>query len=56
MRKRKEERKREYKELEEKKKMLKRQIYVRNMNGIFNHKGPSKHIVEVELFYKGHKE
>jgi len=38
------------------KKKLERQIYVRNVNSIFNHKGPMEHIVEVELFYRGHKE
>ena len=29
---------------------------MRNIDGIFNHKKPIKHMVEVELFYKGHKE
>ena len=38
------------------KKKLERQIYVRNVNSIFNHKGPMEHMVEVELFYRGHKE
>jgi len=39
-----------------KKKKLDRPIYMRNMNGIFNHEELIEHIVEVELFYKGHKE
>jgi len=39
-----------------KKKKLERPIYVRNVNGIFNHKGQIEHMVEVELFYKGDKE
>ena len=39
-----------------KKKKLDRLIYVRNVDGIFNHKGPIKHIVEIELFYREHKE
>jgi len=38
-----------------KKKKLRRLVYVRNINGIFNHEGPNEHIVEVELFYKEHK-
>ncbi len=40
------------------KKKLKKPIYVRNVNGVFNHERPIEHIVEVKLllFYKGHKE
>ena len=38
------------------KKKLERQIYVRNVNSIFNHKGLMEHMVEIELFYRGHKE
>ena len=38
------------------KKKLERLIYMRNVNGIFNHKRPNEHTVEVELFYRGHKE
>jgi len=38
------------------KKKLKKLIYMRNMNIIFNDERLIKHIVEVELFYKGHKE
>ena len=35
------------------KKKLDRPIYIRN---IFNHEGPIEHTVEVELFYREHKE
>ena len=38
------------------KKKLDRPIYMRNLNGIFNHEKLIEHTVEVELFYKGHKE
>ena len=38
------------------KKKLDRPIYVRNVDGTFNHEKLIEHIVEVELFYKGHKE
>ena len=38
------------------KKKLNRLIYIRNMNGIFNHRELIKHTVEVELLYKGYKE
>jgi len=37
------------------KKKLKRVIYVRNINGIFNHKEPIEHMTEVKLFYRGYK-
>ena len=39
-----------------KKKRLERPIYVRNIDSIFNHKGLIEHTVEMELFYRGHKE
>jgi len=39
-----------------KKRRLERPIYVRNMNSIFNYKGSIEHMVEVELFFKRHKE
>ena len=39
-----------------KKKKLERLIYMRNVNGIFNYKGPIEHMVEVKLFYRGYKE
>jgi len=38
------------------KKKLDRPIYVRNMDSTFNHEGPIEHTVEVELFYREHKE
>ena len=37
------------------KKKLDRPIYIRNIDSIFNHKEPIEYIVEVELFYRGHK-
>ena len=37
------------------KKKLKRLIYVKNIDSIFNYKEPIEHMVEVELFYRGHK-
>ena len=37
-------------------KKLYRLIYMRNVNGTFNHEGPIEHTVEVELFYREHKE
>jgi len=39
-----------------KKKKLDRPIYVRNVDNIFNHEEPIEYMVEVELFYRGHKE
>ena len=38
------------------KKKLDRLIYVRNMKSIFNYKEPIEYMVEVEFFYKEHKE
>jgi len=38
-----------------KKKKLERLIYVRNIDGTFNHEEPIEHTVEVELFFKSHK-
>jgi len=38
------------------KKKLDKPIYMKNVDGIFNYEGLIKHIVKVELFYKGHKE
>ena len=35
---------------------LKRLVYVRNIDGILNYVGPIVDIVEVEIFFKGHKE
>ena len=39
-----------------KKKKLDRPIYIRNMDGTFNHEGPIERTVEIKLFYRGHKE
>ena len=38
------------------KKKLERPIYIRNIDGIFNYEEPIEHTVEVELFYREHKE
>ena len=35
---------------------LERPVYVRNVNGILNYVGPIVDTVEVEIFFKGHKE
>jgi len=35
---------------------LEKLIYVRNVNGMLNYVGPIKDTVEVEIFFKGHKE
>jgi len=35
---------------------LEKPIYVRNFDGTLNYMGPIKDIVEVEIFFKGHKE
>ena len=37
-------------------KKLDRPIYVRNVNGLLNKEGPIKHIVEVNIYYQGHRE
>jgi len=37
-------------------KKIKRPIYMRNMNGIFNRKELIDHTVEVNIYYKGHRE
>ena len=37
-------------------KKLDKLIYMRNVNSIFNHKGPIEHIVKMKSFYKKHKE
>jgi len=39
-----------------KKKKLERPIYIRNIDGIFNHEGLIEYIVKVELFYRRYKE
>jgi len=38
------------------KKKLDRPIYVRDVDNTFNYEGPIEYTVEVELFYRGHKE
>jgi len=35
---------------------LERPVYVRNINGMLNYVGPIVDTVEVEIFFKGHKE
>ena len=35
---------------------LERPVYVRNVNGMLNYVGPIVDTVEVEIFFKGHKE
>ena len=35
---------------------LERPVYVRNVNGTLNYAGPIVVTVEVEIFFKGHKE
>ena len=37
-------------------KKIKRPIYMRNMNGIFNRKELIDHTVEVNIYYKDHRE
>jgi len=37
-------------------KKLDRPIYVRNMDGLLNKEGPIKHMVEVNIYYQGHRE
>ena len=37
-------------------KKLDRPMYVRNVNGLLNKEGPIKHIVEVNIYYQGHRE
>ena len=31
-------------------------LYIRNVNGFFNKEEPIEHIVEVKIYYQGHKE
>ena len=35
---------------------IERPIYVRNMNGSFNKEGSIEYIVEVNIYYQGHRE
>ena len=37
-------------------KKIEKSIYIRNMNILFNKEGPIKHMVEVNIYYQGHKE
>ena len=37
-------------------KKIERPINMRNMNGSFNKKGPIEYIVEVNIYYQGHRE
>ena len=37
-------------------KKLERPMNVRNIHGSFNKKGPIEHIVEVNIYYQGHRE
>jgi len=37
-------------------KKLERPINVRNVNGLFNKEGPIENMVEVNIYYQGHKE
>ena len=37
-------------------KKIERPIYMRNVDGSFNKKGPIKYIVEVNIYYQEHKE
>jgi len=36
-------------------KRLDRPIYIRNIDGLLNKKGPIEHMVEVNIYYQGHK-
>jgi len=36
-------------------KKIERPIYVRNVDGTLNKKGPIEHTVEVNIYYQGHK-
>ena len=36
-------------------KKIERPIYVRNLDGLFNKKRPIEHIVEVNIYYQGHR-
>ena len=36
-------------------KKIERPIYIRNVNGFFNKKGPIEYIVEVNIYYQRHR-
>ena len=37
-------------------KKIERPIYVRNVDSLFNKEGPIEHIVEINIYYQGHRE
>jgi len=37
-------------------KKMKRPIYIRNVDGSLNKEGPIEHMVEVNIYYQGHRE
>ena len=37
-------------------KKIEKLIYVKNVDGIFNKKGPIEYTVEVNIYYQGHRE
>ena len=37
-------------------KKIKKPIYVRNIDSLFNKEEPIEHIVEVDIYYQGHRE
>ena len=37
-------------------KKIERLIYIRNIDGSLNKKGPIKHIVEINIYYQRHRE
>jgi len=37
-------------------KKIERPIYIRNMDGFLNKKGPIKHMVEINIYYQRHRE
>ena len=37
-------------------KKLERLMNMRNVDGLLNKKGPIEHIVEVDIYYQGHRE
>jgi len=37
-------------------KKIKEPIYIRNIDGFFNKEGPIKHMMEVNIYYQGHRE
>ena len=37
-------------------KKIERPIYVRNVDGSFNKEGPIEHMIEVNIYYQGHRE